>query len=81
MCVCFNSSETAIGTSIRLGTIDDHPVVSVIKGIGDVMMMSYPKMIFLEFALLNKGQPLLAQTKISYRLTTFQKLAFLWGLK
>ena len=29
LCVCFNSSETAIGTTIKLGTIDHHPVVSV----------------------------------------------------
>ena len=30
--VCFNSSETAIVTSIKLGTIDHHGVISVIKG-------------------------------------------------
>ena len=28
---CFNSSETAIGTSIKLGMIDHHPEVSVIR--------------------------------------------------
>ena len=38
--VCFNSSETTRGTSIKLGTNDHHYVVSVIKGIGDVMMTS-----------------------------------------
>ena len=32
MCVCFNSSETATSTSIKLGTIDHHPVVSVTRG-------------------------------------------------
>ena len=30
-CVCFNSSETALGTSIKLGTIDHHSMVSVIR--------------------------------------------------
>ena len=29
--VCFNSFETTRGTTIKLGTIDHHPVVSVIK--------------------------------------------------
>ena len=29
--VCFNSSETAPRTSIKLDTIDHHPVVSVIR--------------------------------------------------
>ena len=77
MCVCFNSSETAIGTNIKLGTIDHHPVVSVIK----VLVTSQSKIIFLEFALFDRGQPLFAQTKTSFRLTTFQKLTFVWGLK
>ena len=31
LCVCFNSSETAIDTIIKLDTIDHHPVVSVIR--------------------------------------------------
>ena len=31
LCVCFNSSETARDTNIKLGTIDHHPVVSVIR--------------------------------------------------
>ena len=30
LCVCFNSSETAKGTRIKLGMIDHYPVVSVI---------------------------------------------------
>ena len=30
--VCFSSSETAKGTSIKLGTIDHFPVVSVTRG-------------------------------------------------
>ena len=29
--VCFNSSKTVKGTSIKLGTIDHRPVVSVIR--------------------------------------------------
>ena len=29
LCVCFNSSETAEGTNIKLATIDHHFVVSV----------------------------------------------------
>ena len=36
---------------------------------------------FLQFAILDRGQPLFAQTKTSFRLTTFQKLSFVWGLK
>ena len=31
LCVCLNSSETATGTSIKLGAIDHHPAVSVIR--------------------------------------------------
>ena len=31
LCVCFNFYETALGTSITLGTIDHHSVVSVIR--------------------------------------------------
>ena len=33
---------------------------------------------FLEIALLDRGQPLFAQAKINFRLTTFQKLSFVW---
>ena len=29
--VCFNSSETAIGTTIKLGTINHHPVMGVTR--------------------------------------------------
>ena len=29
--VCFNSSKTAIGTGIKLGVIDHHLVVNVVK--------------------------------------------------
>ena len=31
LCICFYSSETAISSSIKLGTVDHQPVVSVIR--------------------------------------------------
>ena len=34
------------GTSIKLGTIDHHPVVSIIKGVCDVIMTSRSKNFF-----------------------------------
>ena len=73
MCVCFNSSETAKGASIKYATIDHHSVVSAIRGVYDVMMTSYA---FFKFALLDRGQPLLALTNTRFRLTTLQKLSF-----
>ena len=40
VCVCFNSFKTAKSTVIKLGTIDHHLVVSVVRGIRNVMMTS-----------------------------------------
>ena len=66
-----------MGASIKLGTIDHHSVVSIIR----VFMTSYQKIIFLEFALIDREQSLSAQTKTIFQLTTFQKLSYVWGLK
>ena len=52
--VCFNSFQTARGTSIKLETIDDHSMVSVIRGFVTVHDDVIIKNNFLEFALFDR---------------------------
>ena len=70
--VCFNSSETASGTSIKLGTIDHHSRGECQNDIGDVIMTSRPKMIFLEFPLLDGDNHFLLKRQTASDLSHFK---------
>ena len=70
--VCFNSSETAGGTSIKLGTIDHHPVVSVRWGLVTSWWRHNQKNFFLNLHYLTEDNRFLLKRKPVSNLTHFK---------